>query len=66
MNGSRGAADDAERRPLDDVTGSIVDAAYKLHTKLGLGLLETVYEVILARELARRELLVTRQRPVSF
>ena len=35
----------------NDITREIVDAAYKLHTELGPGLLETVYEVALAHEL---------------
>ncbi len=51
---------------LDDVTGEIVDAAYKLHTGLGPGLLESVYETVLARDLQRCGLLVERQKPVSF
>ena len=38
-------------KSLDDVTGEIVDAAYKLHTGLGPGLLESVYETVLARDL---------------
>ena len=41
---------------LDDLTGQIVDSAYKLHTRLGPGLLESVYEMILARDLERRGL----------
>ena len=53
-------------KALDDVTGEIVDAAYRLHTGLGPGLLESVYEVILARELERRGLRVARQESVSF
>jgi GxxExxY protein len=53
-------------RDIDEVTGGIVDAAYKLHTRLGPGLLESVYEVVLARELERRGLKVVRQQPVSF
>jgi iron complex transport system substrate-binding protein len=48
------------------VTGEIVDAAYKLHTGLGPGLLESVYEAVLARELTRRGLLVERQKSVPF
>ncbi len=39
---------------LDDVTGAIVDAAVKLHRGLGPGLLESVYETVLARDLVRR------------
>ena len=51
---------------LDDLTGQIVDSAYKLHTRLGPGLLESVYEMILARDLERRGLKVHRQLPLSF
>lgn len=50
----------------DIITAEIVDAAYKLHKDLGPGLLESVYERLLAKELARRGLKVERQRPVSF
>ena len=39
----------------------IVDTAVKLHKKLGPGLLETVYEVILAYELEQQNLTVKRQ-----
>jgi len=42
----------------DIVTGVIVDAAYKLHTGLGPGLLESIYEAVLARDLERRGLKV--------
>src|SRR5581483_8459447 len=41
-------------RDIDEITGAIVDAAVKLHSGLGPGLLESVYEVVLARELERR------------
>ena len=51
---------------LDIVTGEIVDAAYKLHTALGPGLLESVYETVLARDLVRRGMKVERQLPLSF
>ena len=68
MDIPRGAAEIAEPRgrSLDEVTGVIVDAAYKLHIALGPGLLESVYELVLARDLARRGLLVERQQSVSF
>jgi GxxExxY protein len=51
---------------IDQITGEVVDAAFKLHTRLGPGLLESVYEIVLARELERRDLTVERQKPVSF
>ena len=46
----------------------VVDASITLHKELGSGLLETVYEVILARELKRRGLKVQRQVkiPIEF
>jgi iron complex transport system substrate-binding protein len=68
MNIARGAAENAEgaSRSLDDITGAIVDAAYRLHTGLGPGMLESVYEVVLARDLARQGFNVERQRALSF
>ncbi|MBI4468969.1 MAG: GxxExxY protein [Acidobacteria bacterium] len=53
-------------KALNEITGEIVDAAHKLHTKLGPGLLETVYEVILASELPGRGLNVELQKPIDF
>ena len=53
-------------RELDDITGATVDAAMKIHKDLGPGLLESVYEVVLARELERRGFRVERQKPVRF
>ncbi len=53
-------------RGIDDVTGIIVDAAYKIHTGLGPGLLESVYEAVLARDLECRGLNVQRQVSVPF
>ena len=53
-------------REIDDITGEIVDAAYKLHAGLGPGLLESVYEAVLGRSLKRRGLKVERQKVVAF
>lgn len=50
----------------DPITAEIVDASYTLHVALGPGLLESVYEAILARDLERRGLRVERQKLVSF
>lgn len=50
----------------DELTGMIVDAAYRLHTRIGPGLLENVYEALLARMLSAQGLRVDRQKPVSF
>jgi len=53
-------------KELDDITGAVVDAAVKIHKELGPGLLESVYEVVLARELERRGFQVERQKPIRF
>ena len=45
----------------NDIGTIIVDCALELHRNLGPGLLETVYEVTLARALERRGLVVQRQ-----
>jgi len=50
----------------NQITGQIVDAAYSVHTRIGPGLLESVYETLLARVLESRGLHVERQKPVSF
>jgi GxxExxY protein len=51
---------------LDEITAEIVDAAVRLHKHLGPGLLESVYERLLAQDLERRGLRVERQHLVSF
>jgi GxxExxY protein len=45
----------------NEIGAIIVDAAVTVHRELGPGLLESVYEVILAYELGQRGLSVTRQ-----
>lgn len=51
---------------LDDITGAIVNTAMKVHIDLGPGLLESVYEVILARTLQKQGFEVERQKAISF
>ncbi len=53
-------------RELDEITGAIIDSAVKLHRDLGPGLLESVYEVVLARMLERRGFQVERQKSIRF
>ncbi len=48
----------------NEIAKQIVDAAYKVHTTLGPGLLESVYEAVLVQELERRALEVIRQQPI--
>ncbi len=49
----------------NEIAKEVVDAAYKIHTKLDPGLLESVYEAVLAYELERRDLWVVRQQTIS-
>jgi GxxExxY protein len=48
----------------NEIAKQIVDAAFKVHTVLGPGLLESVYEAALAYELAKRGCQVERQKPL--
>ncbi|MBI1921555.1 MAG: GxxExxY protein [Geobacter sp.] len=48
----------------NEIATQIVDASFKIHTTLGPGLLESVYETILAFELEKRKLQVIRQKPL--
>ena len=48
------------------IDGIVVESAIHVHRNLGSGLLETVYQVILARELEKRGLKVQREVSVSI
>lgn len=48
------------------IAKAVVDVAYKLHTEVGSGLLESVYEVLMEHELVRRGFAVRRQVPVAI
>jgi GxxExxY protein len=48
----------------NEIARVIVDAAFKVHTALGPGLLESVYEAVLEYELKKRGLRVARQVPI--
>jgi len=48
----------------NEIAKVIVNAAYKIHTTLGPGLLESVYEAIMAYELQKRGLMAVRQVPI--
>ena len=43
----------------------ILDSAFKVHTTLGSGLLESVYEAALTIELSKYDLSIERQKPIS-
>lgn len=48
----------------NDIAKQVVDAAYKVHSVLGPGLLESAYETVLVHELSLRGLQVTRQQAI--
>ena len=50
----------------NEIGTKLLEAAIQIHRELGPGLLEAVYEVILARELSDRGLRVQRQVPVPI
>jgi len=54
------------RRDIEEVAAIVVDVALQLHRDLGPGLLESVYEAVLAKMLEQRDLLVERQKPVPI
>lgn len=49
----------------NEIAKEIVDCAYKIHKTLGPGLLESVYERVLAFELEKKNLTVLRQHPIA-
>ena len=50
----------------NEIAKEIVDAAFQIHKRLGPGLLESVYEIVLAHELKKRGFRVKRQVPVAI
>jgi len=50
----------------NEIAKQILDAAFHVHTKLGPGLFESVYEVIMAYELKKRGLTADRQKPMHI
>lgn len=66
MNGSLARSVAVAELNENEIAREIVDAAYKIHQQLGPGLLESVYEIILAHELRKRELNVIRQVPIAI
>ncbi len=51
---------------IDAISGDVVDSAVRIHKKLGPGLLESVYETVLAADLERRGHKVDRQKAVDI
>ena len=64
----RSSREGAKARSLDEevISSIVVNCSYRLHVEAGPGLLETVYEVALARLLENERLSVQRQVPVPI
>ncbi len=53
-------------KDIDDISGDVLEVALRLHRELGPGLLESVYEALLARRLEQMGYAVARQRAVDI
>jgi len=51
---------------IDRISGDVIDVAIRLHRDLGPGLLESVYEMVLAARLAQMGYSVARQRAIDI
>lgn len=56
-----GVGEDVER-----IASIAVDCGFRIHEELGPGLLESVYEAVLAQSLSRHGLVVERQKPIRI
>jgi GxxExxY protein len=53
-------------KDLEELAKTAVNCGFRIHKELGPGLLESVYEAILADSLSRSGLLVERQKPLPI
>jgi GxxExxY protein len=51
---------------IDEISGDVLDLSIRLHRELGPGLMESVYETVLAGKLAARGYRVERQKSVDI
>ena len=51
---------------IDHISGDVIDSALRLHKDLGSGLLESVYETVLAGKLLEMGYKIDRQLPVDI
>ena len=50
--------------PENELSTIVVDCAYRIHTQLGPGLFESVYEEVMAYELGKADLRIERQKAI--
>jgi iron complex transport system substrate-binding protein len=53
-------------KDVDAISGDVVTEAIRIHRELGPGLLESVYETVLAGSLSRMGYRIDRQKPVDI
>ena len=53
-------------REIEELSRITVDCAFKLHSDLGPGMLESVYETLLAAKLGNAGIAVARQKPIPI
>lgn len=53
-------------KPIDQISGDVVNQAMRIHRDLGPGLLESVYELVLEGALLRAGYKVDRQKPIDI
>jgi GxxExxY protein len=53
-------------KDIDEVSGDVIDVAIRLHRDLGVGLLESVYETVLAARLTQYGYKVEQQKPIDI
>ena len=53
-------------KDIDEISGQVLDVSLKLHRELGPGLMESVYESILAAKLELLGYSVDRQKPIDI
>jgi GxxExxY protein len=58
--------DTQRSKDVEELSAIVVDCGYRLHVEVGPGLLESVYEAVLAKMLEGRGLRVRRQVPVPI
>ncbi len=51
---------------VEEVARLTIDCGFRIHNQLGPGLLESVYEAVLAASLTRAGLMVERQKPIAI
>ncbi|TGL57633.1 GxxExxY protein [Leptospira sarikeiensis] len=51
---------------INEITEIIIGSALKIHKDIGPGLFESIYEFILEKELQKQNLLIDRQKSITF